>query len=404
MGQRIASIGSVPHRGRCAPAPRATRAPHRRERRIRDLLALADIRVDGFRPWDIEIVDERFVDTVARRGLTGAGDAYIRGWWECEAIDEMFCRALRADLPAAMRWSPYTIGVFLRHSLLNLQARRRAPANGQAHYDRGDELFRAMLDPRMVYSCGYWREGMRTLAEAQEAKLDLICRKLDIRPGVRVLDIGCGWGGFVQFAAEEHGAECVGVTISPAQADAARRRCEGLPVEIELRDYREITGSFDRIVSIGMFEHVGQKNHRAFMRVADRVLADGGLMLLHFFATQRSWPNLLDTEIDWFERNIFPGMVIPSLAQVGRAIDGLFVVEDLHNFGAHYDPTLLAWRRNFEVAWPNLEDGEAFDERFRRMWRFYLLGAAGAFRSRKHQVWQLVLSRQGAPGGYASIR
>lgn len=374
------------------------------ERRIREGFERAGVRVDGPRPWDIRVKDPRFYLLALRRGPTGVGEAYVNGWWECEAIDEMFARLLRADVPTAARWTPYTLGTYLRHRLMNLQSRGRASANGQAHYDLGNDLFQAMLDSSMAYSCGYWSGGAGTLEEAQTAKLDLVCRKLGLRVGHRVLDIGCGWGSFVKFAAERYGVECVGITVSPAQAELARRRCAGLPVRVELMDYRRLGGEFDRVVSIGMFEHVGQKNHRAYMRTVDRLLADDGLALIHFFASARSFPNLVDTEVDWFERYVFPGMVIPSLAQVGRAMDGQFVLEDLHNFGVDYHPTLMAWLKNFDEAWSSLQGRGSYDERFRRMWRFYLQGAAGAFKCRKYQLWQLVLSKRGAPDGYRSVR
>jgi len=378
--------------------------PSPRLRRLSAMLARADVRVGGDRPWDVRVHNPRLMQRVMWRGLTGAGDAYVDGWWDCDALDEFFERILSADLPASLRFTPHNLATFLRHRLLNLQSPHRVGPNSVAHYDRDGPLFEAMLDPTMAYSCGYWSGGADTLEAAQEAKLDLTCRKLALSPGQRVLDIGCGWGSFVRFAAERYGVSCVGITVSPTQAEVARQRCAGLPVEIALEDYRAVGGAFDRVVSIGMFEHVGAKNHRAFMRTLDRTLTDDGLALVHFFASPRSFPNLRDGEVDWFERRIFPGLVIPSLAQVGAAIDGLLVAEDLHNFGADYDPTLMAWWQRFDRAWPDLRERPGFDERFYRMWRFYLLCAAGAFRSRKYQLWQLVLSKRGVPGGYRSIR
>jgi cyclopropane-fatty-acyl-phospholipid synthase len=387
-----------------APVARRPGAPGQAERRVRELLERADIRIDGPRAWDIRVRDSRLYSRVVRHGMSGVGDSYVDGWWECEALDEMFGRALRAGLPRAMRWTPPAIVGFLRHTLLNLQSRTRSHSNGQAHYDLGNDLFAAMLDSRMAYSCGYWSAGAATLEEAQEAKLDLVCRKLGLRPGHRLLEIGCGWGSFVKLAAERYGVDCVGLTVSPAQAEEARRRCAGLPVEIRLEDYRSLTGTFDRAASIGMFEHVGHKNHRMYMETLHRALTDDGLALVHFFASARSLPNLVDNEVNWFEENVFPGMLIPSLAQVGRAIDGLFVVEDMHNFGVDYHPTLMAWWEKFDKAWPALRASGRYDDRFYRMWRFYLQGAAGAFRCRKYQVWQFVLAKRGVAGGYRAVR
>jgi cyclopropane-fatty-acyl-phospholipid synthase len=330
-------------------------------------------------------------------GTIGLGDAYAEGWWDCGALDQFFERALGADLPAALRWSPAVLGEYARARLLNLQTRPRARGHGRAAYDLGDALFERMLDRRMIYSCAVWN-GTSDLDGAQEQKLELVCRKLGLREGHRVLDIGCGWGGFAQFAAERYGCRVVGVTVSDDQARAAKVRCGGLPVEIRLQDYRDVRERFDRIVSIGMFEHVGSKNHRRFMQTVSRCLEPQGLCLLHSIATRRSWPNRIDSEVLWITRHIFPGIVIPSLAQIGRAIDGAFVLEHAENIGADYDPTLMAWYERFNRAWPQLRG--SYGERFYRVWKYYLLSCAGAFRSRKYFVWQLVLSKTGVRGGY----
>jgi cyclopropane-fatty-acyl-phospholipid synthase len=255
-----------------------------------------------------------------------------------------------------------------------------------------------MLDRRLAYSCGYWRSASN-LDDAQEAKLDLVCRKLGLRPGMRLLDIGCGWGSLVRHATERYGVRAVGVTVSDEQVAYARDACRGLDVEVRLQDYRELNEEFDRIASIGMFEHVGPKNYRAFMCVARRCLAEDGLFLLHTIGTRDSFPNLTRSELDWVERNIFPGAVMQSMKQIGAALDGVFVTEDLENFGADYAPTLMAWHANFEEAWSIL--APRYGERFRRMWRYYLLTCAGAFRARAYQVWQLALSPRGMTGCFS---
>lgn len=361
----------------------------------------AGIVINGPAPYDIRIKDDRVFRRAALEGFPGFVEAHLDGWWECEAIDQLYDRCLRADLPPKLWFNLPTIRRYALEKIFNLQSARGAFRNAKAHYNLGNDLFEAMLDSRMTYSCGYWEEA-EDLEEAQEAKLELICRKLELEPGMRVLDIGCGWGSFASYAAEEYECEVTGITVSDEQVEYARTRCEGLPVRILLQDYRSIDERFDRIVSIGMFEHVGQKNHRTFMRTVHRCLEPEGLCLLHFFATQRPWPNLRDTEALWVLRNIFPGLVVPTLGQVGAATDGLFVIEDLHNFGTYYDPTLMAWHGNFISNWPSLK--EKYGERFRRMWEHYLLSCAGVFRSRKYQVWQLVLSPRGVAGGYKSVR
>lgn len=386
-----------PARADARVAPR----PDRFTRLVSRALAEADVVIGGNRPWDITIHDPRVPQRLLTRGLRTFGDDYVEGRWDCDAIDELFARCLRADLPAKLRFTPEAVIGWARDSLFNRQRHARASRNGRAHYDLGNDLFQAMLDPLMVYSCAYWKNAA-TLEDAQIAKLELICRKIDAQPGMRILDIGCGWGGFAQYAAERHGAHVTGITVSPAQVEVAQQRCRGLPVEIRLCDYRDMRDRFDRVVSIGMLEHVGQRNHRTYMRIVSRCLSPDGLGLIHFFSARRSWPNTRDSEVLWIERHILPGLVCPSLAQIGRAIDGLFVCEDIHGFGADYDPTLMAWRQNFDAAWPALR--AHYGDRFRRMWIYYLLSCAGAFRSRKYQLWQVVLSPRGVNHGYKTIR
>lgn len=357
-----------------------------------ELLQRADIRIGGNRPWDMQLKAGGVPERVFAQGNLGLGEAYMEGAWEAERLDEFFFRLLGAGIDRQVK--PARLMFYaLRTRLLNLQSRRRAWQVGEAHYDLGNDFYEAMLDPRMTYTCGYWRSA-GSLAEAQEAKLELICRKLGLERGMRVLDIGCGWGSFMGYAAERHGVHCVGVTISRAQQVWARERYAGLPVELRLQDYREIQGRFDRIVSIGMFEHVGRKNHRGFFEVAARCLADDGLFLLHTIGKNQRH----STSDPWIDRYIFPNGDLPSLGQIGDGLDGLFILEDLHSFGADYDRTLMAWHANFEAAWPRFAN--ELGERFRRMWRYYLLSCAGAFRARNLQLWQYVLSKNGVPGGY----
>jgi cyclopropane-fatty-acyl-phospholipid synthase len=249
----------------------------------------------------------------------------------------------------------------------------------------------------MNYSCAYWDKAM-TLEEAQEAKLDLICLKLQMGPGLRLLDIGCGWGGLARYAAEKHGAWVRGITVSRQQADFAHRYCEGLPVEITLQDYRRLQETFDRIVSVGMFEHVGVKNYRTYMQVVHSSLKPGGLFLLHTIAGNTS----VHATDPWISRYIFPNSMLPSARQITAAADGLFVLEDWQSLGPHYDRTLMAWHANFVNGWDHIR--AAYGERFFRMWTYYLLASAGSFRARSNQLWQIVFSKGGLRGGYHSIR
>ncbi|MBW8312369.1 MAG: cyclopropane fatty acyl phospholipid synthase [Rhizobium sp.] len=363
--------------------------------RLAGLLETADVRLDGGRPWDLRVHDARLPARLLAQGSLGLGEAYMDGWCDSADLDGLLWRLLRARLDERRPGlADYWDG--LKARLLNLQSARRSLEVGRRHYDLGNDLYAAMLGRRLVYSCGYWREA-RDLDAAQEAKLDLVCRKLGLRAGQRLLDVGCGWGETLKFAAERYGAAGVGITISREQADYARRLCAGLPVEIRLQDYRELDEPFDHILSIGMFEHVGVRNYRGFFQRMRRCLKPDGLFLLHSIGGEHS----TDHTDPWIGRYIFPNSMLPSAAQLAGALEGLFVIEDWHGFGADYDRTLQAWRANVEQAWARLE---AYDERFRRMWRFYLASSMALFRSRRGQLWQLVLSPGGVPGGYVAPR
>jgi cyclopropane-fatty-acyl-phospholipid synthase len=365
-------------------------AAEKSETIIRDLLNLAGVEVNGKNPWDLQVHDQRFYDRVLRGSSLGLGESYVEGWWESDSIDEFVSRALKADLDKKVK-GDWKIALFvLRSRLINLQAPSRAFEVGEHHYDLGNDLYCAMLDRRLNYTCGYWKNAA-TLDEAQEAKLDLVCRKIGMKPGMSVLELGCGWGSFAKFAAEKYGARVLGVTVSKEQVALGMELCRGLPVELRLQDYREVQGKFDAVISIGVMEHVGYKNYRTYMQVVDRCLKDDGIAFIHTIGGNES-TTIGET---WSEKYIFPNSMLPSISQLGAAMENIFVMEDWHNIGPHYDKTLMAWHANFVAAWPGLK--QKYGDRFYRMWRYYLLTSAGAFRSRNQQLWQIVLTRQGTP-------
>jgi len=363
-----------------------------------DILALAGVKINGNNPWDIRVTNDGFYKRAITEGELGVGESYMDNWWDAEKIDEFICQILKAQLDEKIHRKLSILLKLLSVRLFNLQSKKRAFIVGEKHYDLGNDLFQNMLDKRMNYSCAYWKNA-QNLDQAQENKLELICRKINLKPGMRVLDIGCGWSAFGKYAAEKYNVKVTGITVSKEQVELGRKLCEGLPVEIRLMDYRGLNEKYDRIVSVGMFEHVGYKNYRTFFETANKCLTEDGLFLLHTIGTNKSE----DTLDIWSEKYIFPNGMLPSVAQIGKTIENLFVMEDWHSFGTDYDKTLMAWYNNFDKNWEKIKD--KYSERFYRMWKYFLLSSAGSFRSRRRsQLWQVVLSKNGVPGGYQSVR
>ncbi len=364
---------------------------------IESLLVDSGITINGEKSYDPHVYNDDFYRRVLSQGSLGLGESYMDGWWDVERLDELVARVLCAGLDMKIRSPQFVVNSMWAY-LTNLQSKHRAFQIGEEHYDIGNDLYERMLDTRMTYTCGYWKDA-KNLDEAQEAKLDLVCQKIGLRGGEHILDIGCGWGSFAIFAAERYGARVTGITVSKEQVFLATKRAGNLPVTFRLLDYRDKNdGPFDHVVSLGMFEHVGYKNYRTYMEVVYRVLKPNGLFLLHTIGGNES----VRTSDPWFHRYIFPNGMLPSIVQIGKSIERLYVMEDWHNFGADYDKTLMAWFRNFDEAWPTLK--KKYDARSYRMWKYYLLSMAGAFRARKNQLWQIVLSKRGVPGGYISLR
>lgn len=353
---------------------------------VNELLSRAGIKINGPAPSDIQVKNPLFFNRLLQQGSLGLGESYMDGWWECDRLDIFFHKVLLTGLEHQL---PRNFRDTLRIAaarMLNLQSKKRARIVGKEHYDLGNDLFSRMLDPFMQYSCGYWKEARR-LDDAQQDKLRMICEKLQLEPGMRVLDIGCGWGGLAQYMAQHYGVSAVGVTISAEQQKLARARCHGLNVTILLRDYRELDDQFDRVVSVGMFEHVGPKNYSTYFKVVDRNLKPEGLFLLHTIGSNKT-----DHSVDpWINKYIFPNGCLPSVRQIAEASEAHFVMEDWHNFGADYDRTLMAWHSRFVVSWPDIAD--SYSGRFKRMFSYYLNACAGAFRARDIHLWQVVFSR-----------
>jgi cyclopropane-fatty-acyl-phospholipid synthase len=363
---------------------------------ITTLLARAGVTINGSNPWDVHVHNDDLYARIMHEPHLGLGESYMDGWWDVPRLDEFIFKVLRANLEnELLNWT--IVMHYVKSAILNYQTKSRSLKVAQKHYDIGNDLYKFMLGTSMAYTCAYWKDA-KTLDEAQEAKFELVCKKIGIKPGMKVLDLGCGFGSFLKYAAEHHGISGVGINISKEQIKYAEESCAGLPIEFQLKDYREAAGTFDRVVSIGLTEHIGHKNYRTFLTIARDRMVDDGLFLLHTIGS-----NVSTVATDpWTNRYIFPNGHLPSIKQLGGAMERLFVMEDWHNFGADYDKTLMAWHANFATNWDKIKHG--YDERFYRMWSYYLLSCAGAFRARKPQLWQVVLSKKGVLGGYHSVR
>ena len=365
---------------------------------IEEILAIADVEINGGRPSDIRVYDERFYQRVLRDRSLGLGESYMDGWWDVPSLDECMAKIIRAKLSQKVKPTWSMIWNYVKAKVLNMQKKgERASKVIDEHYELGNDLYEQMLGSSMAYTCAYWKNAS-SLDEAQVAKFDLIARKLGLKKGMTVLELGCGWGGFARHIAANYGVQVVAVNLSGVQAEYARKLCEGLPVEVRTQDYRDAEGLYDRVVSIGLMEHVGKKNYREFMELIHSRLKDDGLALVHTIGRNTS---SIVTD-PWISRYIFPHGHLPSVQQIGESMEGLFVMEDWHNFSASYDKTLMAWFNNFNRNWDKIKAN--YPDPFYRMWKYYLLSCAGAFRAREIQLWQVVLSKKGVSGGYDSVR
>lgn len=362
-----------------------------------ELFDIAGIKPNGCNPWDIHIHNLDFYNRIFKDGSLGLGESYMDQWWDCERLDQFFERIITANIESKIKSNFALLLKLFFLKFINFQTKKRSLEVGTKHYDLGNTLFECMLDKNMNYTCGYWKNA-NNLDDAQHDKLELTCQKLMLKPGMKILDIGCGFGAFAKYAAENYQVDVTGITISKEQCHYAKKNCRDLPIDIRFQDYRDVQGKFDRVVSLGMFEHVGHLNYRTYMKKVHQSLNEDGLFLLHTIGK-----NISDVSCDeWIEKYIFPNGVLPSITQIGKASEELFVMEDWHNFGADYDKTLMAWHENYTNNYNKLID--QIDERFDRMWKYYLLSCAGAFRARSIHVWQIVFSKNGVIGGYQSPR
>jgi cyclopropane-fatty-acyl-phospholipid synthase len=368
------------------------------EKLVTDIFNQGGISLNGPNPWDIQIRDSRFFNRVLTGGSLGFGESYMDGDWDVAQLDALIRRILRIK---ATRKPIVTLNRTwhdLKSRLMNLQSRSGSMAIIDAHYDLDHRLYQHFLGPYNQYTCCFFNQAT-SLEAAEIEKLEMICNKLDLREGDKVLDIGCGWGGFSRYAAETRGCQVTGISISKEQIAYAKEFTAGLPVEIINTDYRDLpklydSRHFDKVVIIGMIEHVGYKNYQRLFEIVHELLNDNGLLLLHTIGNTRK-----TTVADpWIEKYIFRNSMLPSMSQLTNSTEDLFVIQDWENYGHYYAPTLAAWQSNFEKNWDKIraiETRNQFDERFRRMFNYYFLSCQAGFETEHILLWHMVMSKQG---------
>lgn len=336
-------------------------------------------------------------DAVIRRIFSGGhnlalGETYVEGLWDSNDIRKLVIELIKLER-VKMQLGLHALPIFLGEVLGKLLA-LFLPSNTLSssrknityHYDISDDMFQRQLGPTMQYTCAYFHRPDMSLDEAQLAKMRIIAHKLDLRPGMRVVELGCGYGAFAYLLATEFGVHVTGVSLSNDQVAYAKKNFAHSRVDIRLQDYRNVEGVYDRVYSVGIFEHIGRKNYKTYFDKCYDLLAPDGIMLIHTigWGVSGRWnPNT------FMFKHIFPGAEIPHASHMTKKYTDRWHLEDWHNFGKSYSPTAQHWYANLEGS----DEFEAMDESFKRMWRYYLLGGAAAFDSRRCSLWQLVFTK-----------
>ena len=366
------------------------------------------VEINGPNAWDIQIHNESLYSRLFRDGSLGAGESYMDGWWDCNDLVELSFRVAKNNL---LLESGLPLFVHTTRSfLLNLQNKIRARIVGECHYDLPIPLWEKMLGASMIYTNGIWQDT-DDLDTAGFAKYDLVCRKLELKKGDTLLELGCGWGAFLKYAATHYGCRCTGVTISKEQAKYASELCQSLPVKIHHCDYRDRDVynpddiKYDAITTLGMTEHVGRKNYRQCMQIIYEQLRDCRLFLLE------SSGNSKESAPDMFiQKYIFPYLDMPTVGSIDKYTRDFFVLEDMQTVSVDYAKTIIAWSNNFKKYWSDFDLSEntfggLSKNQFYRMWVYYLDCCAGVLKARTEtQAWQFLFSKGHLTNGYRSVR
>ncbi len=355
-------------------------------RPVEHIFSRAGVSINGTKPWDIRVNDNRFYRDVLINGSLGLGESYMRQQWTTDDLEGLFYRLCSSDLEKTSRRIPSQHFSRLFDFFINRQSHARAKSNAEHHYNLGNDLFFEFLGKFKNYSCGYF-ENADTLDEAQAAKMHKLCQLLDLKKGDRLLDVGGGWGEFAKFAATQYDCDVTSINIAQEQINHAREHCRDTAVEIVKSDYRDMTGTYNKIAVVAMFTHVGHKNYRVFMQTMSGLLEPGGKMVMETVGGLES-----KTRCEpWTDKYIFPGGLIPSMEQIDHSVRGLFKRDSVHEFGHHYAVTLQHWHRNFIEAWPRLR--AHYSESMRLMFEYFFLSVAGDFRAKGLLHYHIAFSK-----------
>lgn len=366
------------------------------EHRVRKLLNEAEIEINGNNQGDIHVHNPKLYSRVMAGGSLALGESYMDGWWDSDRLDVFFTKLLQSNIQDKVQSDPATILAGLHARIFNSQQGNKAFEIGKRHYDMGNALFERMLGKTMAYSCAFF-DGVKDLDHAQTNKINTSLNKLHAKPGMTLLDIGCGWGSIIHQAASTYKLDATGITVSHEQKEWSNRAIAADNLEgsarVKYQKWQDLPSDqqYDRIISIGAFEHFGYKNYKSFFEKVRSVLKDDGIFLLHTIGGLTP----VHANEPWLEKYIFPHSMLPAMSQISKASTGVLAMKHVEEKGRNYDPTLMAWYTNLDKNWEEIRktDPSHYDTRFRRMMDYYLLMCAGTFRSGKNQVWQIIFTK-----------
>jgi cyclopropane-fatty-acyl-phospholipid synthase len=363
---------------------------------VEKLLDKCNIKINGTNPQDIIVHDDRFYKMVLSSGELGLAESYMYKYWSSNNLYETLY--LLSKNFNKLSYIDFNFNDFLNMTksyLFNNQTIEKALVDVQSHYDIGNDLYTRMLDNNMQYTCAFFQDT-NDLNTAQEQKMDLIGQKLNLKPGDTLLDIGCGWGYLINYLSKKYNVQGLGITLSEEQLKYAEINFKNNSnASYKLMDYRNIPKDmkFTKIVSVGMLEHVGNKNYEEYFDIVHDHLTDDGIALIHTIGCQNSLRGISSgsgSGSKFIDKYIFPNGHIPTWDEISPIVSKKFLIQDWQNFGKYYDNTLQSWYKNINSKWDEIPN---YDEKFKRMWNFYLLGCAANFNLCHMNLWQILITK-----------